>query len=78
MRRDEYKVAKHLAAHFPERWEPMRNEIWSGSTVIGTMKTDTLATFVCAVHNVFLPLLNRLLMLTRRLKDIETLEVKND
>ena len=78
MKRGEYLLAKRLVRFFPERWEPVGRGIWNGTREIGSLATPLMAQYVCAMHNVFLPLLNRLLLITRRLRDVDTLEIKND
>lgn len=78
MKPGDFDMAKRLAPQHPERWEPVGQFIWDGTREVGTMKSPALAKYVCAIHNVFLALVNKLLMLTRRLKDVESLEVLDD
>ncbi len=69
------RVRRMVAVH-AGRWVPAGREIVEAEVgrTIGRMYTPELATLVCWVHNLFLPVTNMMLMQQRRLNDLPTPE----
>ena len=63
---------RQSAARHCEKWEPAGREIVSEGRTIGQMHSADLASMVCAVHNIFLPVTNILLIQQRKLGDLPT------
>lgn len=71
----EFQLARQLSAQHTERWEAIGNEVvTSTGERIGLMRGPTYARLVASVHNVFLPVANRLLHALKRLQDTFELE----
>lgn len=63
---------RQAAARFCEKWEPAGREIVCEGRTIGQMQSADLASMVCAVHNIFLPVTNIMLIQRRKLDDLPT------
>lgn len=74
MTRKELNDARRLAAETRDKWIDIDRDIYCEGQVIGTMKTPRLAHCVAAIHNCFLPVLTKMVMALRRLKDVEAME----
>lgn len=73
---EEFNTARRLAAQHRERWEAVGSEVLANGERIGLMRGPTYARLVAAMHNVFLPVVNRLLHALKRLHDKIELEKK--
>ncbi len=66
----EANALRRRAARFTETWTADGITIWSeDGEIIGTMRTPALARLASDAHNILMPTMNALVMLTKRIKD---------
>lgn len=68
----EMKQVARLAARFAgEDWQVIGDEVYSGERRIGRLRDGLTAEFVTRLHNLYLPLYNRILLLLKKQRDEE-------
>lgn len=77
----ELERLRRTTAQYVEKWTQVGNELYdTDGQYIGRMSNDGLARYVSRLHNIFLPTMNLLLTLKKKLADRKSMtkEVLHD